>query len=343
MKIFLIGAFGFNDVKKYCGGQPVKSRELYSLLVDNFTEASILYNDTYAWKKNPLLFLIKTIRLIKKADIIIILPAQNGLKVLSRLVKIFKRKNTKVFYDVIGGWLPDYLLESKETLNNLKRFNGIWVETPTMQKKLNVLGLNNVETIPNFKNLPFVKEYCGFNNIFQVCTFSRVSYSKGVEDAISAVSSLSKLGIRIKLDIYGPIEEKYKEKFDKVLKENDSTFINYKGIVNASKSTEIISKYNALLFPTFYEGEGFAGTLIDAMFSGVPVIASDWRYNCDIIKNGFNGLIFKTRDVDDLISKIKILVYDPKLCILIHDNCLKEAKKYTKESVLLMISNEFKD
>lgn len=343
MKIFLIGAFGFNDVKKYCGGQPVKSRELYYLLADNFTEASILYNDTYAWKKNPLLFLIKTIRLIKKSDIIIILPAQNGLKVLSRLVNKFKKNKAKIFYDVIGGWLPNYLFKNKKILNNLKHFNGIWVETHTMQKKLNALGLNNVETIPNFKKLPFVEEYCGFNDIFQVCTFSRISYSKGVEDAISAISSLNKTGISIKLDIYGPIEDNYKEKFDKILKGNDFSFISYKGIIDASKSTEVISRYNALLFPTFYEGEGFAGTLIDAMFSGVPVIASDWKYNCDIIKNGYNGLIFKTRDVDDLISKIRILVYNPELCIFIHNNCLKEARKYTKESVLLMISKAFKN
>ena len=331
MKIAIIGGFGY----KKTNGQTVKTNNLCNLLADN----ELFKVDTANWKSHPFSLLLNIKKAFELCDIIIMLPAQRGVKVFSKLLVHFNKKyKKKIFYDVIGGWLSNYLLENKKVLNDLSAFSGIWVEIPTMQKKLNELGLNKVEVVPNFKDIPIIEEYCGFSNIFKTCVFSRITYSKGVEDAISAVFSLSKSGIRIKLDIYGPIEKKYKEKFDKILKENDSTFINYKGIVDASKSTEIISKYNALLFPTFYEGEGFAGTLIDAMFSGVPVIASDWRYNCDIIKDKYNGLIFKTRDIDDLNSKIMTLINNPELCNVIHKNCLIESSKYTKKSALSLIN-----
>jgi glycosyltransferase involved in cell wall biosynthesis len=52
--------------------------------------------------------------------------------------------------------------------------------------------------------------------------------------------------------------------------------------------TKVLRDYFALLFPIYYIGEGFAGTAIDAFSAGVPVIASDWKYNSEVIKEGIN-------------------------------------------------------
>ncbi len=37
---------------------------------------------------------------------------------------------------------------------------------------------------------------------------------------------------------------------------------------------------------------GFAGTLIDAMAAGVPVIASNWKYNPEIVIENVTGRIY---------------------------------------------------
>lgn len=115
------------------------------------------------------------------------------------------------------------------------------------------------------------------------------------------------------------------------MKKVDKEFICYKGEADSSMSVEIIKEYDLLLFPTYYEGEGLAGTIIDALFAGVPIVASDWKYNKDIIKNGINGFTFKTKDdkeFEKLLGDIYLGKYD------IHKmkkDCIKESMKYIPE------------
>ena len=61
----------------------------------------------------------------------------------------------------------------------------------------------------------------------------------------------------------------------------------WNSIFNYNETASHLKKYFALLFPTYFHGEGFAGCLIDAFFAGIPVIATDWLYNKDIINNSF--------------------------------------------------------
>ena len=72
-------------------------------------------------------------------------------------------------------------------------------------------------------------------------------------------------------------------------------YVSYGGKVPFDKSVDILKNYFALLFPTYYDGEGFAGTLIDAFSAGVPVIASDWKYNAEIV-NEKVGIVYSAKD-----------------------------------------------
>ncbi len=108
---------------------------------------------------------------------------------------------------------------------------------------------------------------------------------KGIEDAVNAVENVNqKYGRTVfSLDIYGQIDDGYREKFE-ALQKQFPPYINYSGLISFDKSVETPKDYFALLFPTYYNGEGFAGTLIDAMAAGTPVIASDWKCNGEVVK-----------------------------------------------------------
>ena len=136
---------------------------------------------------------------------------------------------------------------------------------------------------------------------------------KGIGDAITAVCSVNSiLGFNaFRLDIYGKVDGDQVEWFDSLIR-NVPGYINYKGLVPYDETTKIIKNYFALLFPTYYDGEGFAGTLIDALAAGVPVIASDWKYNSELVADKVTGIIFETRNTDDLIKKL-LWVYEHQI------------------------------
>lgn len=94
----------------------------------------------------------------------------------------------------------------------------------------------------------------------------------------------------MQLDLYGIVPEQYKERFNEIVNDH-STVVTYKGIANYNQTVSVLKNYYAMLFPTYFHGEGFAGCLIDAFFAGIPVIATDWLYNKDVVKDTENGLL----------------------------------------------------
>lgn len=165
---------------------------------------------------------------------------------------------------------------------------------------------------------------------------------KGIGDAITAVCSVNSiLGFNaFRLDIYGKVDGDQVEWFDSLIR-NVPGYINYKGLVPYDETTKIIKNYFALLFPTYYDGEGFAGTLIDALAAGVPVIASDWKYNSELVADKVTGIIFETRNTDDLIKKL-LWVYEHQ--IVWNDmkkQCLHRAFDYIPKKALVPLLTNF--
>ena len=91
-----------------------------------------------------------------------------------------------------------------------------------------------------------------------------------------------------------------------------------------------------LLFPTYYDGEGFAGTLIDAMAAGVPVIASNWRYNSEIIKDGKIGFIINKNLKNELVKVLSATNRGNEMKI----SCLLEAEKYLPKNAIIGLLGE---
>ena len=112
--------------------------------------------------------------------------------------------------------------------------------------------------------------------------------------------------------------------------------ISYKGILEPKGNSiyEILSNYDLMVFLTYYQGEGFPGALLDSYISGVPVIASDWKYNSEIIKEGETGKLFISQDIDDLTDKLEFMINNPDLIYQMKRNCLEEARKYNADFVI---------
>ncbi len=341
-RVCVIGHFGFGY--DLLNGQTIKTKIVADEIEKNVGKGEIVRIDThggiFALIKLPLVLLYSVVFFRN----VLFLPAHNGLRIIAPLLVVFNSVfKRKLHYVVVGGWLPDFLGNKKFLLNILKKVDCIYVETISMKSKLDSSGFNNVLVMPNFKNVKILEEKeltAMHGNDFKLCTFSRVMKEKGVEDAIDAVKCINeKYGETIcSLDIYGQVDNGQVEWFEN-LKKIFPEYIRYNGCVAFDQSVEILAKYDMLLFPTYYEGEGFAGTLIDAFAAGIPVIASDWHYNAEIVDENINGFIVPAKNVDALKKKIDWCIENQNTIYEMKMNCLAKAKSLSPECVVgLLIS-----
>jgi glycosyltransferase involved in cell wall biosynthesis len=59
--------------------------------------------------------------------------------------------------------------------------------------------------------------------------------------------------------------------------------------------------------------EGLSQSLLEAMALGVPVIATAFAGNLDLIRDGENGLLFEHENIQQLAEKIELLIHQPAL------------------------------
>lgn len=319
-------------------GQAIKTREFAACFKEKVAPCKTTIISTYNWKKNPLYFFIKTVALFINNNKIIIMPANNGFKTIVPLYnfmsRIFKRD---IYYVVIGGFLANLLENKKKYLKMINKFKGIYVETKGMVSDLEKLGLSNVKYLPNFKNLnrvdsTTIKEYKG--ETFKLCSFSRITKSKGIIEAIESVIMCNKIlgEPKVSIDFYGSIDETFKTTFETYL--NKHEFLSYKGIVNYRETVSIMKEYYALIFPTYYHGEGFAGIIIDAFYSAIPIIATDWLYNKDLIVDGINGFLVPIHNSKILCEKILFLINNRLKQLEIRLNNYHEAERYSPSTIM---------
>jgi glycosyltransferase involved in cell wall biosynthesis len=261
------------------------------------------------------------------------LPAHNGVKVFSRLLLIAKKLyKVNIFYDVIGGWLPELLSKDRGLIRILSEFSGIWVETTTMMERLRQADISNVSVIRNFKNLSPAKinDEEEYEEPLKLCMFSRVMKEKGIEDAITAVKTVNeKYGETVYLlDIYGQVDDNYMDRFI-TLKAEFPEYISYKGVVNPSESVEIIKDYYALLFPTHYWTEGVPGTIIDAYFAGVPVISSIWESYYDVVEDNNTGYGYEMSQKSKLIDILYSLPLEKEKLKEMKKNCIRKSYEFS--------------
>lgn len=340
-KVGICGNFGQGNDN--ANGQIAKTVIITEEVKKYYGDKEVMVLNTHGWKDKPLSLFLNCLRMVLSCRNVIILPAQNGIRIFApmfnTLCKIFGRK---LHYSVIGGWLPEFVQKNHKVYKSIKNIKAVYVETKSMEKKLIDLGIKNVVHMPNFKNINPISNLDHFSIShmpYRLCTFSRVKKEKGIVDAITAVKKFNECKGKevFSLDIYGPIEPGFETEFNNSLFESNGC-ARYKGTVDMNQSTEIIKDYFALIFPTYYEGEGLPGTVIDSFFSGVPVIASNWRYNSEIVSHGKTGFIYELFDTDErykgLLDVLKEVYIDPKLIVSMKKNCLEEAKKYNPEMIM---------
>lgn len=314
-------------------GQTVKTNNMYEVLRSEFSDGDVKMLETSVWRGSPLKTLWRCIVHASRSENIVIMPAQNGVKVfipLFVLLGLVYRLNTH--YVVIGAWLPSVLKKNSILRFFARRLTGVYAETSTLKLELGELGLDNVEILPNFKLIESISEALLPNYEdapYRVCTFSRILAEKGIEDAIDAVIEINDKSGKIiySLDIYGQVDDSYGNRFAE-LRKSFPDYVRYCGEVDPLGSVAILRQYYMLLFPTHYPTEGIPGTIIDAFAAGLPVVSAKWNSATDILTDMKTGILYPQNSehgLRDALQRVLLLkdVHAMRLA------CLSAADEYT--------------
>lgn len=339
-KVTIIGKF--DTANGVSDGQAVKTNIVAEELERYYGIENVSRLSSYGWRKNPIKLFVKSIFAVLTSENVMFLTDEGGIKVFPRLLLLANtRGKCKLHYYVVGGWLSKYLDKSTTAVRDLQKLDAIYVEIPAMLRELEERGFTNGMLVNKFRRMTPVKREdieLRPSAPYKLCYFSRVMKEKGIEECIESVKLANKRAgfVKYTLDIFGSVNESYIEVFEEQKKAFPS-FINYKGIVDFQRSTQVLKDYFAMLFPTFYTSEGYPNAVVDAFAAGLPVVATRWNYNEEIIHNHEDGILVDVGSVEKIVEAVEEMAENPAFYEAMRLNCLARCKEYLPENAITVV------
>ena len=162
-----------------------------------------------------------------------------------------------------------------------------------------------IYTAFDMDSFSFEKKDRKFNNSYKFISVGRFHWKKGYQYSISAVNRLLEEGNNINYTIItkdNPSEEILYQIDDLGLSNN----IHLKSFYKQDDIYEEIVNSDCLLLPSVEEG--IANVVIESMGLGIPVISSDCGGMTEVIRNEKNGFLYRSREIEELIDRMRIVI-----------------------------------
>lgn len=341
MKKYIVSVIGDIGIgEPVFNGQTAKTRDYIHYLSIRYGKENVFSVDTRYWKKHIVRKAVLLIKALFQSKSLVLVLGKNGRKTILPFVLSLKRiAKTTVLFSIVGGSLMYEIENEGNTIRNLYKTDGNYVETKMFQKFLEEKGVPNIEYSPVFSKRITITDKevlkLSINKPYKFCTYARVCKEKGITSAIDAIKTVNdKYGkVVCTLDIYGTAQEDYKAEFESLLaKTKDCVYVH--PYLDDSNAIQTLAEHYMMLFPTYYSGEGFPIAIVECLKSGVPVIASDWHFNSEVVINGSTGLIYSLASPDELSEKILYAVNNPDDIYRMKQECLKRSNEFDPDRAL---------
>lgn len=160
----------------------------------------------------------------------------------------------------------------------------------------------------------------------------RAHYFKGIDVLLKALNLLDKDAKNWRLEIVGSGEMRSQYE-DRARELGIADKVVFAGNVTDEDLPKKYQEADCLVLPSINKGEAFGIVLLDAMASGIPVIASDLPGVRKVFTEA-SGLKVKPGDAEDLAEKLKYLIDSPEVCRRMGEAARKEAEeKYSSKII----------
>jgi glycosyltransferase involved in cell wall biosynthesis len=149
-----------------------------------------------------------------------------------------------------------------------------------------------------------VRRKIGIDNDQPVFTIiGRIDRLKGHRLALEAAERINRERARINLLLVGAMAD------ESILREDDLRRPYVKYLNYYEPIEEIWTASDYFLIPSLSEGTPLV--LVEYLALGKPIVASDISGNGELIRDGWNGFLFRTGDAEDLTRKIETALASP--------------------------------
>lgn len=323
-------------------GETTKNQYIIAEL-EKYCKVHVL--DFFQKSKHPWVYLqaIWTFVMYPKATIVFSTSASNVYKYFSLMYRYGIKRD--IIHWVVGGNFATHVKLHTYGKNCVEVFNSLrlnLVQCHGMIDELKEAGVNNGKFVSNFKPIKYYPDLEACHKIrasygkMRFVFVSRIMLEKGCGYILQAAKLLNDQGYMDKytIDFYGKVDPGYKIEFEKKIDSLEN--VNYHGLLNLKSNAgyDDLATYHAMLFPSFWAGEGFAGVFIDAFIAGLPVLASDWAHNAESIIDGKTGVIYPTHNVEALRKVICDCINGKIQLDAMSKNAREEAPKYQADNVM---------
>lgn len=263
--------------------------------------------------------LFEFIKEVKHADVVSFHASLRGALLFSPFIFALCKFYSKPWvFRGFGGNYPSWY----QGLSRVQQ----WVLRNTLLSA-NVVLLETKESINFFKGkakgrvewYPNSRQYLGKKSqsvkVKRLIFISQIKPDKGINVLIEAMEGLE--GVCV--DCYGPLLNGIKESDFK------GNNVNYKGVLLPKNVSTILAEYDALVFPTFYDGEGYPGVILEAYCEGLPVITTKWRCIPEIVDKSC-GILIEPKSVEALREAILLISNDEQYFLKLKKGVNKKAE-----------------
>lgn len=174
------------------------------------------------------------------------------------------------------------------------------------------------------------------DDAFHIVTAAELTPNKNQQVIIDAIGRLGKNNIYYSICGKGANHEALQNLIDELKLTDRIKLLGYRNDIE-----EILQTADAFAFPSHREGLGVAA--VEALFCGVPVIASDNRGSREYMQDGINGYVAKSNTADEFASLIERLMNDKESYQRMAKNCRASVESFATESTMAIMREIYKN
>lgn len=146
-----------------------------------------------------------------------------------------------------------------------------------------------------------------------------IGQRKGMKYLFQAMEQLD--SAEVQLSLLGPLPPD-----ETALKSNQHLF-EYLGRTDQAGVAEVMKQHDVLVLPSVFEGFGLV--IVEAMATGMPVIASTHSCGPEVIREGVDGFVLAPDDVAGLAEKMNYLAANKKSLPEMGRNAFERSKEFS--------------